>query len=401
MQDDSSSLQRRALPVGRQLRVLIIVAVIAALLLLLWMLVGRKSAGAAGASGPAPAAGQVKLSREQLATLGTATVKVATFHDAVIADGQIAVDADTTTQVFSPYSGRVVRVMAGIGDRVRSGAPLVSLDASENLDAQSTLITALSQTRLERLIETRRHAAYDSHGGSLQDWQQAQADLTAAEAALSAARGRLRVLGSSEAQIQALEAAGAVNPTATINSPITGLVTDRQIGPGQVVQAGDTTAIFTVADLSTVWLLCAVRDSDAAAIAPGQVILIHVQALPGHDYRATVQSVGAEVDATTHRVVVRAAVPNTDGRLKPAMLANSEIITGADIQAPGVPEAAIVREGDQAHVWVVRADGVLQERAIQTGRTSGALTEIRQGLAAGVRIVISGSLFIDTAAQPD
>jgi cobalt-zinc-cadmium efflux system membrane fusion protein len=401
MQDDSSSLQRRALPVGRQVRAVIIVAAIAALLLLLWMALGRKSASAADASAAAATPDQVKLSAEQLATLGTATVKTAHFHDAVIADGQIAVNADTTTQVFSAYSGRVVHVMAGIGDKVRSGAPLVSLDASENLDAQSALITALSQTRLAHLVETRRHAAYDSHGGSLQDWQQAQADLTTAEAALSAARGRLRVLGSSEAQIQALEAAGAVSATATINSPITGLVTDRQIGPGQVVQAGDSTAIFTVADLSTVWLLCAVRDVDAAAVAPGQVILLHVQALPGPDYRATVQSVGAEVDAVTHRVVVRATLPNNDGRLKPAMLATSEIITSADSQAPGVPEAAIVREGDQAHVWVVRADGVLQERAIQTGRVSGALTEVRQGLAAGERIVTSGSLFIDTAAQPD
>jgi membrane fusion protein, heavy metal efflux system len=401
MQDDSSPLQRRALPVGRQVRAVIIVAAIAALLLLLWMMLGRKSASAADSSAPAATPDQVKLSAEQLATLGTATVKTARFHDAVIADGQIAVDADTTTQVFSPYSGRVVRVMAGIGDKVRSGAPLVSLDASENLDAQSALITALSQTRLARLVETRRHAAYDSHGGSLQDWQQAQADLTAAEAALSAARGRLRVLGSSDAQIQALEAAGAVSPTATINSPITGLVTDRQIGPGQVVQAGDSTPIFTVADLTTVWLLCAVRDVDAAAVAPGQVILIHVQALPGPDFRATVQSVGAEVDAVTHRVVVRATVANNDGRLKPAMLATSEIITSADSQAPGVPETAIVREGDQAHVWVVRADGVLQERAIQTGRVSGALTEVRQGLAVGERIVTSGSLFIDTAAQPD
>jgi len=233
MQDDSSSLQRRALPVGRQVRAVIIVAAIAALLLLLWMVLGRKSGTAADASAPAATPDQVKLSATQLATLGIATVKTAQFHDAVIADGQIAVDADTTTQVFSAYSGRVVHVMAGIGDKVRSGAPLVSLDASENLDAQSALITALSQTRLARLVETRRHAAYDSHGGSLQDWQQAQADLTAAEASLSAARGRLRVLGSSDAQIQALEGAGAVSPTATINSPITGLVTGRQIGPGQ------------------------------------------------------------------------------------------------------------------------------------------------------------------------
>ena len=401
MPDDNSILQRRALPMGQQLRAIIIVTGIVVVVALLWSVLGRKAAHSAEASGSAPTAGQVRLSAEQLSTLGIATVKTEPFHDAVVADGQIAVNADTTTQVFSPYSGRVVRVLAGIGDRVRSGAPLVSLDASENLDAQSALVTALSQARLARLNETRRHAAYDSHGGSLQDWQQAQADLTAAEAALSAARGRLRVLGSSDAQIQALEAAGKVSATATISSPITGLVTDRQIGPGQVVQAGDTTPIFTVADLSTVWLLCAVRDMDAAVIAPGQLIHIHVQSLPERDYRATVQAVGAEVDVATHRVLIRATVPNPDGRLKPAMFTTSEIVTSADSQAPAIPPAAIVREGDQAHVWVVRADGVLQERAIQTGRSNGAATEVRQGLAAGERIVISGSLFIDTAAQPD
>lgn len=401
MQDDPSPLQHLALPVGRQVRAVLIVALLAAVLLVLWLLLGRKPADSAQAPRSAPTAGQVQLSREQLASLGTATVQTATFHDVVIADGQIAVDADTATQVFSPYTGRVVRVLAGIGDRVRSGVPLVTLDASENLDAQNGLIAALAQTRLDRLIETRRHAAYDSHGGSLQDWQQSQADLTTAEATLSAARGRLRVLGDSDEQIEALERAGAVNPTATINAPITGLVTDRQIGPGQVVQATDSTALFTVADLSSVWLLSAVRDIDAAGIAPGQAILIHVPALPGHDYHATVQSVAAVVDAGTHRVVVRATIPNAGGELKPAMLAASEIITSADSHSPAVPEAAIVREGDQAHVWVVRADGVLLERAIRTGRSSGALTEVRQGLAAGERIVTSGSLFIDAAAQPD
>jgi membrane fusion protein, heavy metal efflux system len=399
MQDDPSFLQRRALPAAQQLRIILVVAVVVVVLVALWWVLGRDPTESATPA--AATAGQVRLTAGQLATLGIATVTATEFHDAVIADGQIAVNADATTQVFSPYSGRVLQVLAGIGDRVRSGAPLLTLDASENLDAQSALITALAQARLARLTETRRHAAYDSQGGSLQDWQQAQADLTAAETALTAARGRLRVLGSSDAQIHALETAGAPNPIATIASPINGLVTDRRVGPGQVVQAGDASAVFTVADLSTVWLLCAVRDADAAAIAPGQVMRIHVQALPEHEYRATVRSVGAEVDQVTHRVVVRATVPNVDGRLRPAMLATTEIITSADALRPGVPEAAIVREADQAHVWVVREDGVLQQRSIQTGRTNGAVTEVRQGLAAGERIVTHGSLFIDSAAQPD
>lgn len=401
MQDPSSFLQRRALPVGRQFRVIAVVAVVATLLVVLWIVLAGRSSAAASAGTAAVAAGQVKLSAEQLATLDNAVVKAIPFHDAVVADGEIAVNADTSTQVFSPYSGRVIKVLAGVGDKVRSGEPLLTLDASENLDAQTSLITALSQAHLARLNEARKHAAYDSHGGSLQDWQQAQADLTAAQTTLAAARGHLRVLGSSVAQIQALETAGSVNPTVAIASPLTGLVTDRQIGPGQVVQAGDSTALFTVADLSTVWLLSAVRDSDAAAIAAGQPILLHVQALPGRDYHATVQSVGAQVDPATHRVRVRALIANADGHLRPAMLATSEIITSPDVLAPAVPEAAIVREGDRAHVWVVQADGVLQQRAIVTGRSSGALTEVRRGLNAGERIVTGGSLFIDSVAQPD
>jgi cobalt-zinc-cadmium efflux system membrane fusion protein len=99
--------------------------------------------------------------------------------------------------------------------------------------------------------------------------------------------------------------------------------------------------------------------------------------------------------------MVRATVPNADGRLRPAMLATSEIITSPDSMAPGVPEAAIVREADQAHVWVVRPGGILDVRRIRTGRSNGAVTEVRQGLAEGERIVTTGSLFIDSVAQPD
>src|SRR5579862_2116125 len=168
MQDDTSFLHHRTWPVGRQVGALIIAAIIAAVVILLWMALGRKGPNSADANGTAPVAGQVRLSPEQLATMGIIAVSAVKFHDAVIADGQIAVNADTATQVFSPYSGRVVHVLTGVGDKVRSGSPLVSLDASENLDAQTTLITALSQAKLARVTETRRHAAYDSHGGSVQ-----------------------------------------------------------------------------------------------------------------------------------------------------------------------------------------------------------------------------------------
>ena len=215
MQDDFSFLQRRALPAGRQIRVLIVVALIAAVLLLVWMLLGRKSAAAAGPP--------LRRRGGQGATQRRAAGNARHHHrpDRGIPQRCHRRRSDrrqcghSHPGIFSLFGTR----RTGAGRHRRPGPQRCcagELDASENLDAQSTLITALSQARLARLIETRRHAAYDSHGGSLQDWQQAQAELTSAEATLSAARGRLRVLGRSDAQIQALETAGVVNPTATI-----------------------------------------------------------------------------------------------------------------------------------------------------------------------------------------
>jgi len=127
----------------------------------------------------------------------------------------------------------------------------------------------------------------------------------------------------------------------------------------------------------------------------------HVPVLTRLGWRVTGVDISARQIDLARRTGITATVANAEGLLRPSMLAMSEILTSPDSLAPGVPEAAIVREGELAHVWVVHADGVLEQRAILTGRSNGALTEVRQGLKAGERIVTSGSLFIDSAAQPD
>ena len=126
-----------------------------------------------------------------------------------------------------------------------------------------------AQAKIARINETRKHALYDAKGGSLQDWQQAQADLMAAETALAAVRNRLRILGKSDAQIDSLQKSQEMNPTATVVAPIGGVVVDRQVGPGQYVQAGSGTPVFTVADPSSVWLLANVREADAGSVRAG------------------------------------------------------------------------------------------------------------------------------------
>jgi len=254
--------------------------------------------------------------------------------------------------------------------------------------------------KIARINETRKHALYDAKGGSLQDWQQAQADLTTAESALNSVRNRLSILGKSSAEIGELERSQTINPVATLTAPIAGVVVDRQVGPGQYLQSGGATPVFTIADPSSVWLLANVRETDAGLVKLGQPVDVHVLAYPKRAFKARVTYVAALVDAVTHRLPVRAEIDNHDGALKPEMFANFRILTGDASESAAVPAAAVIYEGDAAHVWVIVGDGLLELRAIHTGRSSEGLIEVLDGLKPGERVVTKGGLFIDQVAVP-
>ena len=395
------SIDRRAWSKDRQWRVTgIAAAAVIAAILAMW-LGGRIFGPHEGP--PAPAAsppGTFRASPQQLKTLTVEVVQTHGFVSEELTEGKIAVNADRATPLFSPYSGRVTRVIAGLGDTVRQGAPLAMIEASEFVQAQNDLGTAAAQVKLARINETRKHALYEAKGGSLQDWQQAQSDLTAATTAYAAVRNRLRILGKSEAQIAALESAQTIDPVATLSAPIAGVVVDRQLGPGQYVQAGSGTPVYTIADPSNVWLLANVRETDSGMVHLGQAVEVHVLAYPKRVFKARVTYVAAVVDPVTHRLPVRAEIDNRDGALKPEMFATFRILTGDATESPAVPEGAVVYEGAAAHVWVVAGDGLLSLRAIRTGRSNEGLVEVLDGLKPGERVVTKGGLFIDQVAVP-
>jgi cobalt-zinc-cadmium efflux system membrane fusion protein len=395
------SIDRRAWPRERQWRAAgIAAAVVVICIAVVWA--ARRAFGtheAPVAAAPSPP-GTFRATAQQLKTLTVESVQTHEFVSEELTEGKIAVNGDRATPVFSPYSGRVTRVIAGLGDTVKSGAALATLEASEFVQAQNDLSTAAAQVKLARISETRKHALYDAKGGSLQDWQQAQADLTTAETALNSVRNRLRILGKSDTEIGELERAQNINPTATLTAPIAGVVVDRQVGPGQYLQSGSSTPVFTIADPSSVWLLANVRETDAGLVKLGQTVEVHVLAYPKRTFKARVTYVAALVDSVTHRLPVRADIDNRDGALKPEMFANFRILTSDASESPAVPEAAVVYEGDAAHVWVTAGDGLLSFRAIRTGRHNHGLVEVLDGLKLGERVVTKGGLFIDQVAVP-
>jgi cobalt-zinc-cadmium efflux system membrane fusion protein len=391
---------------GRQWAILAIVAAIALALFLLAPAIGRLFAPKPPPPALAPPPGTFQATTEQWATLGFATAQTMDFLPSDSTEGKISADDTRTTAVFSPYTGRVTRVMAKVGDHVRAGQPLFAVDAAEFVQDQSDLLTAGAQVRLTKATLERQQALLKENGAAVKDVQQAQSDYATALANLEAARNRLHVLGMGDAQVAAVEAAAGLRgiaPDTVVVSPISGVVTQRSVGAGQnlasLANNGGGTPALTVSDLSRVWLVGDLREADTPLARVGEPVEVRVGALPGRVFHARVDFVSPVVDPTTRRVTVHASIPNPGGELLPEMYANFDLITGPVEQAVGVPTEAVIYEGDTARVWVARPGRILGLRMIQTGRTHDGMVEVVSGLRAGERVVTSGSLFIDRASK--
>jgi cobalt-zinc-cadmium efflux system membrane fusion protein len=281
--------------------------------------------------------------------------------------------------------------------------------------AAAGLKTAKAQLNLAETNEKRQHALYLAQGAALKDWQQAQVDLATAQGgmnsaaiALSSVRNRLRIMGKSDADIAAIEATPDLLTLASdsvVHAPIGGTVVQRQIGLGQNIvsaSAGASNPVFMIGDLSKVWMVANVREADAPFLHKGDPVEVRVLAFPNRVFKGRLNYVAASLDATTHRLWVRAEVENPNAELKPEMFASFRIITGADAANPAVPQNAVVYEGDTAHVWVAddRAK-TLAIRPFKPGRSRDGVIEVLGGLKAGEKVVTAGAVFIDRASTGD
>jgi cobalt-zinc-cadmium efflux system membrane fusion protein len=355
---------------------------------------------------------------QQWAALKLLPVGQQSYAPLVQTDGRIALDDDFSTPVFSPYSGRVTRVLAKAGDTVSAGTPLFAVLSPELAQAENDMISALASLRTARAQldlatanENRQHQLYLGHGAALKDYQQSRVDLAtaqgglnSAEIAVSAVRSRLAILGLSRSDIHALEAAPDLeheSADTVVRAPIAGTITQRQINPGQNIvgsaaSAGAANPVYTIGDLTKLWMIASAREADAPYFHVGDVARVTVPAYPGRQFDARVTFVAPIIDPATHRLVVRADVANPDLALKPDMLAQFEIVTGSAAPALAVPEAAVVYEGADAHVWVADpAKKSLELRNIKTGAVSHGMVVVLGGLRPGESIVTSGAVFID------
>jgi len=330
-------------------------------------------------------------------------------------EGKIAVNDDSSTPIFSPYDGRVIKLLSKAGEYVERGQPLFILEATDTVQelndfvaALSAMNTARSKLNLAEIVEKRASSLYAGKAVPLKDWQQAQADLTSAqndmrssETAVEAARNRLRILGRSDEEIAVFEQKRQIKPDTPIYAPIAGTVVQRKVGPGQYINSGASDPPFVIGDLSTVWLTAFVRETDAANVGVGQEIAFRVMAAPGRTFRGRLNYVAAAFDPTSRRLLVRATIDNADGVLKPEMFANVTLFSNDNSSngpTPAVPKSAVIYEGDAARLWVAHDDRSIELRKIKIGLTDGNLSQVLNGVRKGEKVVTGGALFIDRTA---
>jgi cobalt-zinc-cadmium efflux system membrane fusion protein len=348
----------------------------------------------------------------QWATLTVEPLRQNVFRAQHITEGKITVNEERSTPIFSPYSGRVRELIAKSGDQVEAGQPLFVLEATDAVQvhndfivAVSALAKARSQLKLTQIIETRQRELYEGKAVALKDMQQAQADLAgsqsdlkSAETALEAARNRMRILGRTDEEIEKFEQTRSISSNTPILTPISGTVVQRKVGPGQYISNSSSDPVYVIGDLSTVWLIAYVRETDAPKVQIGQAIHFSVLAYPDRIFTANIGYVSTSLDQTTRRLTVRATINNSDGSLKPEMFARVTILTGEGDSSLAVPREAVIYEADTARVWITRDKKTAELRQIKTGLSNGGMIQVVEGLKPDDQIITRGSLFIDRAA---
>lgn len=341
--------------------------------------------------------GTVELDTAQRSRVHVEKVAPQTYAASVTTTGTVAFNGDRSTQVIAPISGPVARILVSPGARVERGQPLAVVSSPDFAAAVAGYRKAEGAWRNASRIATLDEQLFTNDALSRSDLDQARTDLAAATADRDAAVSQLRSLGLDEAAIGAIRDGKPVSTNeSAIRAPIAGTVVEKLVTPGQLLQAG-TTPCFTIADLSTVWVMANVFESDLGAVRRGETALITTNAGPD-TLTGRVDYVADLVDPSTKATAVRVIVPNQERVLRRDMLVRVTIRALTPSTGLLVPVAAVLRDDENLpYVYVAARNGFVRRRVDLGGRVDDRY-EITSGLTAGESVVTDGALFLEGAA---
>lgn len=367
---------------------------------------GETAAGAA-TSGARPAADVVVVPADspQLQQIRVEPVKVAEVaSEELVAPARIVADPNRTARVLPPVQGRVTAVLVRLGDRVEQGQPLVTLESPDADAAVATFLQAQAGERQARATLQKAETDLARASDLYQVRAVAEKDLLAAQN--DAAQARLGLEGAEAARQQAfrkLELLGLEPATfrqaALVRAPISGKVLEVNVAPGEyrgaVATHSDTTTppLLTIADLDTVWVQADVPEPLLRLVHVGQPVAITLVSFPDEVFGGTVSRIGDVLDPQTRSLKVTVTLPNPAGRFRPEMFGSIRQ-PGPRRSLPVLPADAVVLEYGRPVVFVERAPGQFERRAVATGARAESLVAITRGVQAGERIVVDGAVLL-------
>jgi len=322
------------------------------------------------------------------------TVQPLRFHRSIETTGTVDFDNDQATSVLAPFSGPVTRLLVSPGDKVKAGDPLALVDSPDFATALSAYRKALATAQTNRRLADLDKDLIQHNGVSHREQAQAETDATNAEADRDAALQALIALQIPPETIKDIQA-GRPTPhlEGAIRAPIAGTVAEKLITPGQILQAG-TTPCFTVANLSRVWVMAHVFDSDLQSVSVGDSADV-VTGIGGRTFSGTVDNIATLVDPDTRSVAVRVVVTNPEGILKKQMYVSVRIHARQEETGLLIPVAAVLRDDENLpFVYVSRPDGSFARQHVTLGNRVADRYDIAAGLKPGDQTVVDGGVFM-------
>ena len=337
----------------------------------------------------------VDITEKQAAAFKVMPAEPRPFSVVKKAVGSIDFNQNMLVQAFATNPGRIVDTRLNVGDEVNKGDTLFTIDSPDLLQAESSLLASAGVLELQTRTLARVKQLLKAGGGAQKDVDQATSDQQTAEGNHKAARDAVRIFGKTDAEIDRIVADRKVDSTLTVSSSISGQIIARNAAPGLYVQPGNAPAPYTLADLSTMWMVANVIETDAPAYRLGQPVEVRVPAYPEIAFRGYVTTIGMNIDPSSHRQLVRSVVQDPLRKLRAGMLASFSIETEPPKVTVAVPEEAIVREGDGTMtVWVTTDQRRFERRTVKTGLQQDGWIQILAGLNLGEQVASTGAIFL-------
>jgi membrane fusion protein, heavy metal efflux system len=371
---------------------IVLTAVVAAATVLSFSGCSRKNGDEAPAS--SVKASNVTLTAAQRQNIRLYTVESAKYHRTIEATGAVDFDNDQATSVISPISGPVSRLLVSLGDQVKKGDPLAEVDSPDFATAIGTYRKALATAKTDRRLADLDKDLIEHHGVAQREAEQAETDALNAEADRDAALQGLVALNVPPQTIKDIqEGKPILRPTGMIRAPIAGTVVEKLITPGELLEAG-TTASFTVANLSRVWVMAQIFGSDLTSVNVGDSAEV-ATGISSKSFPGRVDNISALVDPDTRSVIARVVVENPEDFLKKQMYVHVLIQARQESTGLLVPVSSMLRdEQNLPFVYLLQPDGSFARRHVTLSDRTGDQYNISEGLKVGDQIVIDGGVFI-------